>query len=138
MTAPRPRGCFQDRAASSPGMAQALFESEPVFRETVQRCVDVLEGVLPRSLLEVMFDTGPDGEEALRDTIFAQPALFAVEMALGQVVAVVGRPARCGGGAQRRPVRGGVCRRRLRHRRWSAADRGTWPPVRLPCPQVAA
>ena len=66
-------------------MARTLFESEPVFRETVERCADVLDGVLPRPLLEVMFDTGPDAEEALRNTTFAQPALFAVEMALARL-----------------------------------------------------
>ena len=66
-------------------MARTLFESEPVFRETIERCADVLDGVLPRSLLEVMFDTGPDAEETLRNTTFAQPALFAVEMALARL-----------------------------------------------------
>ncbi len=76
---------FPGQGSQFPGMARTLFESEPVFRETVVRCADILGGVLPRPLLEVMFDTGPDGEEALRNTTFAQPAVFAVEMALARL-----------------------------------------------------
>ena len=89
------RGSFDDRPKTAwlfpgqgsqfPGMARTLFDSEPVFRETMQRCADVLDGVLSRPVLEVMFDTGPDGEGALRNTVFAQPALFAVEMALARL-----------------------------------------------------
>jgi amino acid adenylation domain-containing protein len=82
---PKTAWLFPGQGSQFPGMARTLFESEPIFRETIQRCADVLEPVLPRSLLEVMFDTGPDGEEALRDTAFAQPALFAVEVGLARL-----------------------------------------------------
>ena len=82
---PKTAWLFPGQGSQFPGMARTLFQSEPVFRETIERCADVLDGVLPRSLLEVMFDTGPDAEEALRNTTFAQPALFAVEMALARL-----------------------------------------------------
>ena len=82
---PKTAWLFPGQGSQFPGMARTLFESEPVFRETIERCADVLGGVLPRSLVEVMFDTGPDAEEALRNTTFAQPALFAVEMALARL-----------------------------------------------------
>ncbi len=82
---PKTAWLFPGQGSQFPGMARALFESEPVFRETVARCADVLDGVLPRPLLEVIFDTAPDSEQALRDTTFAQPALFAVEMALARL-----------------------------------------------------
>ena len=82
---PKTAWLFPGQGSQFPGMARTLFDSEPVFRETIERCADVLGGVLPRSLLEVMFDTGPDAEETLRNTTFAQPALFAVEMALARL-----------------------------------------------------
>ena len=66
-------------------MACALFDTEPVFRETVTRCAEVMDGLLPRPLVDVLTDTGPGSEDALRDTTFAQPALFAVEMGLARL-----------------------------------------------------
>ena len=82
---PKTAWLFPGQGSQFPGMAHALFESEQVFRETVLRCADVLDGVLTQPLLEVLFDTGAGGEQALRDTTFAQPALFAVEMGLARL-----------------------------------------------------
>ncbi len=67
------------------GMGLGLFESEPVFRETIMRCCKVFDTLLPRPLQEVMFGIDNDSEQPLRDTVFAQPALFAVEMALARL-----------------------------------------------------
>ena len=82
---PKTAWLFPGQGSQFPGMAKTLFESEPVFRETVARCADVLDGVLTRPLLDVLFDTGTDSEKTLRDTTFAQPALFAVEMGLARL-----------------------------------------------------
>lgn len=82
---PKTAWLFPGQGSQYPAMAKTLFDSELVFRETVERCADVLDGVLTRSLLDVVFDTGPDSEEILRDTTFAQPALFAVEMGLARL-----------------------------------------------------
>ena len=50
------------------------------------RCAAVVADVLERPLLDVIFDTdGPDAEDALRQTCYAQPALFAVEMGLARL-----------------------------------------------------
>ncbi len=82
---PKTAWLFPGQGSQYPGMAKALFESEPVFRETVARCADVLDGVLTRPLLDVILDTGASGEKTLCDTTFAQPALFAVEMGLARL-----------------------------------------------------
>jgi acyl transferase domain-containing protein len=60
---PKTVGLFPGHGSQFPGMAKTLFESELVFRETVARCADVLDGALARPLLDVLFDTGPDSEE---------------------------------------------------------------------------
>ena len=66
-------------------MARELFDAEPVFAETVKRCADAVDDILPRPLLEVLFATDRETGETLRHTSFAQPALFAVEMGLARL-----------------------------------------------------
>ncbi|ETW23726.1 hypothetical protein MGAST_12655 [Mycobacterium gastri 'Wayne'] len=82
---PKTAWLFGGQGCQFPGMAKALFDTEPVFRETVARCAGVLDRVLTRPLLDVLFDARPGSEKALNDTAFAQPALFAVAMGLARL-----------------------------------------------------
>ena len=72
---------FTGQGSQYVGMAQQLFETEPVFRAMLEECERLLAPLLPRSLFSVIFAEDPS-DPAINDTAFTQPALFAVEYAL--------------------------------------------------------
>jgi amino acid adenylation domain-containing protein len=79
--------CFPGQGVQSLGMGRKLYESEPVFRDALDRCSRILAPALGASLLDVIYpaDSSPEAQTRLNQTLNAQPAIFAFEYALAQL-----------------------------------------------------
>ncbi len=99
---------FTGQGAQYVGMGQQLYQTQPIFRQMLERCQDILQhipspsiDVSQKSLLEIIgylpakvsrTQTAevdlPEGEDInylLNETAYTQPALFAVEYALAEL-----------------------------------------------------
>ncbi|MCB1054044.1 MAG: acyltransferase domain-containing protein, partial [Acidobacteria bacterium] len=87
-TADRPVAfLFPGQGAQYPGMGRGLYEAGGVFRREIDRCADLAAEALGEDLRQLLFPAEGDetaAAERLRQTAFAQPALFAVEYALAR------------------------------------------------------
>ncbi|HEV2844100.1 MAG TPA: type I polyketide synthase, partial [Thermoanaerobaculia bacterium] len=73
---------FSGQGAQYPGMGRELYETEPAFRESVDRSCEVLRPLLGIDLRQAMFEASEEAGRRLERTALAQPALFVVEHAL--------------------------------------------------------
>jgi len=81
---PRIAFLFTGQPAQYPGMGRGLFAAEPVFRRAIEECDEGLRPWLDQPLLSLL-DPSEGAVAALDDTACAQPALFALEIALARL-----------------------------------------------------
>lgn len=79
---------FTGQGSQYVNMTKELYQTEPVFREQVDRCCQLLEPHLQLNLCQILYPEPQQVEPAatqLQQTAITQPALFVIEYALAQL-----------------------------------------------------
>ncbi len=84
--APRVVFMFPGQGSQYLGMGGQLAAAEPVFRDALNRCCDLLRGPMGLDLRDVLYaQDQPEARDQLRQTRITQPAIFVVSYALAQL-----------------------------------------------------
>ncbi len=78
---------FPGQGAQYLNMGHALYENEPIFRQAIDDCADLLNAHLPIDIRQVIYPQTADSEAELllKNTRYTQPALFVTEYALARL-----------------------------------------------------
>jgi amino acid adenylation domain-containing protein len=85
----KPCFLFPGQGTQYVNMGQDLYRQEPVFREHMDRCAEILETHIGEDIRDVMMGAAPDDFQAreakLNDTYYTQMALFCLEYSLARL-----------------------------------------------------
>jgi phthiocerol/phenolphthiocerol synthesis type-I polyketide synthase E len=79
---------FPGQGSQHPGMAEDLYNTEPLVKSIIDRCASILKGKLQADIRGFIFPSAKKRENAaeiLKDTKWAQPALFTISYALASL-----------------------------------------------------
>ena len=76
---------FTGQGSQAVNMGHQLYETQPTFRQALERCDAILRTYLELPLLEVLYPKCDSAALLLNETAYTQPALFALEYALAEL-----------------------------------------------------
>ncbi len=78
---------FAGVGAQYVNMGRDLYEEEPVFRQQMDRCFDILKSLLGRDVRKILYPENPDsGDQTIQQPEISQPLIFSIEYALARLV----------------------------------------------------
>ncbi|MDJ0595861.1 MAG: AMP-binding protein [Pleurocapsa sp. MO_226.B13] len=78
---------FTGQGSQYVNMGRQLYETQPVFRQTLDQCDRLLQPYIEKSILDVIYpeDSQQLNNSLINQTAYTQPALFAIEYALAKL-----------------------------------------------------
>lgn len=73
---------FTGQGSQYVNMGQQLYQTQAIFRQTLDRCNEILKPYLEKPLLDVLYPQAPAQSAEIDETVYTQPTLFALEYAL--------------------------------------------------------
>lgn len=74
---------FTGQGSQFPGMGRALYETEPIYRQQIDECSEILLPELGLDFRTLLFQS--NDEALLSETRYSQPALFVTELAMASL-----------------------------------------------------